>query len=79
MRFLVDANLSPRVAALLDSAGFESVHVGDVGLLTAADQVILEHAAANGLVIISADTDFGELLAVFARDSSPVGNLAPVG
>jgi len=33
MRFLVDANLSPRVAAGLTSAGFESVHVADVGLL----------------------------------------------
>lgn len=64
MRFLVDANLSPKVAASLSSAGFESVHVGDVGLLTAADQVILDYAAANGLVIVSADTDFGELLAL---------------
>jgi predicted nuclease of predicted toxin-antitoxin system len=44
MRFLVDANLSPKVAASLSSAGFESVHVGDVGLLTAADQVILDYA-----------------------------------
>jgi predicted nuclease of predicted toxin-antitoxin system len=64
MRFLVDANLSPRVAAWLSSAGFESIHVADVGLLTAADQVILDYAAANELVIVSADTDFGELLAV---------------
>jgi predicted nuclease of predicted toxin-antitoxin system len=64
MRFLVDANLSPRVAASLSRAGFESMHVADVGLLTAADQAILDYAAANGLVIVSADTDFGELLAV---------------
>jgi predicted nuclease of predicted toxin-antitoxin system len=64
MRFLIDANLSPRVAASLSSAGFESVHVGAVGLLTAADKAILDYAAANGLVIVSADTDFGELLAL---------------
>lgn len=64
MRFLVDANLSPRVAASLSSAGFESIHVADVRLLTAADQAILDYAAANGLVIVSADTDFGELLAL---------------
>ena len=39
-------------------------HVGDVGLLTAPDQVILDYAAANALVIVSADSVFGELLAV---------------
>jgi uncharacterized protein DUF5615 len=33
-----------------------------VGLLTAADRVILDDAAANNLVIVSADTDFGEML-----------------
>ena len=64
MRFLVDANLSPRVAAGLTSAGFDSVHVAEVGLLTATDQAILDYAAENGLVIVSADTDFGELLAL---------------
>lgn len=32
MRFPVDANLSPRVAAGLISAGFDSVHVTEVGL-----------------------------------------------
>jgi predicted nuclease of predicted toxin-antitoxin system len=49
---------------LLSGEGFESVHVGDVDLLTATDQAILAYAAANELVIISADSDFGELLAV---------------
>ena len=34
-----------------------------MGLLTAADRTILEYAAANDLVIVSADTDFGEMLA----------------
>jgi len=37
--------------------------VAEVGLLTAADEVILEYAAENELVIVSADSDFGELLA----------------
>jgi predicted nuclease of predicted toxin-antitoxin system len=64
VRLLIDANLSPRVAALLGAEGHEAVHVADIGLLTASDEVILAHAAAAGLVIVSADTDFGELLAV---------------
>ena len=63
MRLLIDTNLSPKVAASLSKAGLESVHGGDVGLLTALDRGILEYAAANALVIISADSDFGELLA----------------
>jgi predicted nuclease of predicted toxin-antitoxin system len=64
VRLLIDANLSPRVAASLASAGFDAIHVVNVGLLTAADEAILAYAAANELVIVSADTDFGELLAV---------------
>lgn len=64
MRLLIDANLSPRVAARLCEAGHDAVHVADIGMLAAADQAILAHAASSGLVIISADTDFGELLAV---------------
>ena len=38
--------------------------MADIGLLTAPDHAILAHAASGALVIISADTDFGELLAV---------------
>ena len=43
-------------------SGSEAAHVGGVGLLTAADRVILEDAAADNLVIVFADTDFGEML-----------------
>ena len=32
------------------------------GLLTAADRTILDDAAASNLVIVFADTDFGEML-----------------
>ena len=71
MRLLVDANLSPRVAVALTKAGLESVHVYDVGLLTAPDRSILEYAAANALVIVSADSDFGELLAASRRTTRP--------
>jgi predicted nuclease of predicted toxin-antitoxin system len=63
VRLLIDANLSPRVAVSLSKAGLDSVHVGGVGLLTASDRSILDYAAANALVIVSADSDFGELLA----------------
>jgi predicted nuclease of predicted toxin-antitoxin system len=71
VRLLIDANLSPKVAAALRKAGLESVHVGDVGLLTAPDPSILEYAAANALVIVSADSDFGELLAAARGATRP--------
>ena len=44
MRLLVDANLSPAVAAQLRDAGHDAVHVIDVGLATATDPKIVEHA-----------------------------------
>ena len=46
----------------LGKSGPKAAHVGDVGLLTAAGRTSLEDAAANDLVIVSADTDFGEML-----------------
>ena len=52
------------MAATLRDAGHEAVHVADIGMLGASDDAILAHAAAAGQVIVSADTDFGELLAV---------------
>ena len=63
MRLLIDANLSPKVTRALSKSGLAAVHVGDVGLLTATDRSILDYAAANDLVIVSADSDFGEMLA----------------
>lgn len=63
MRFVVDANLSPRVAGYLRDGGHDAVHVAEVGLLSASDPVIMDWARENRRVIISNDTDFGTLLA----------------
>jgi predicted nuclease of predicted toxin-antitoxin system len=63
VRFLLDENLSPLLAELLAAAGHDTVHVRDLGLLTAADRLVLERARTDRRVLISADTDFGELLA----------------
>jgi len=70
MRLLLDANLSPRVAESLRAAGFEAVHVVDVDLVTATDDAILDRAADDGLVVVTADSDFGALLAM-RRATSP--------
>ncbi|WHT17055.1 DUF5615 family PIN-like protein [Crossiella sp. CA-258035] len=64
MNFLVDANLSPKIATWLGQAGHTATHVRDHGMLAASDQEILDFAIDHGLVIVSADTDFTVMLAV---------------
>lgn len=83
MRLLLDANLSPRVAEALRESGFDAVHVADLELVTASDDVILDRANAAGFVVVTADSDFGALLAL-QRATSPsvlhlrrVAELAP--
>lgn len=64
MRFLVDANLSPRVAVWLARAGHDAVHVAEVGLLAADDLTILLRARDDHRIVLTADADFAMLLAV---------------
>ena len=70
MKFLIDNALSPRVADGLRAAGHDAIHVRNIGLANAADEELLELAAADGRIIVSADTDFGTLLAL-RHESQP--------
>ncbi|MCB0977704.1 MAG: DUF5615 family PIN-like protein [Acidimicrobiales bacterium] len=78
MRLLLDANLSPRVAESLRDAGFDAVHVSDLDLLTASDDEIFDRAAEDGLVVVTADSDFGALLTMRRTKSPSVVHLRHV-
>lgn len=58
MRLLFDQNLSPRLPLSLADIFPDSVHVRDVGLRDADDQVIWEYAKQEGFNIVSKDSDF---------------------
>lgn len=63
MRFLLDECLPVRLAALLRAAGHDCAHVYEVGLGGQSDEQVMALAAREDRILISADTDFGELLA----------------
>ena len=61
MRLLLDQNLSRNLIARLGDAFPGSQHVAAVGLDTAADREIWDHAREYDYVIASKDSDFRQL------------------
>ena len=70
MKFLVDNALSPVLAQLLRDHGHDAVHVRDYNIQDEDDKVVFARAADESRVVVSADTDFGGLLA-FQQSSRP--------
>jgi hypothetical protein len=63
IRFHLDENCDPRIAAGLTPHGVDVTTTPAAGLLQAPDEVQLAYAVAQGRVIVTQDTDFLRLAA----------------
>lgn len=62
LRFLVDEDLPRSTVRALREAGFEADDVRDVGLGGRTDRDVFAHAQSMSAAILSADTDFANIL-----------------
>lgn len=62
-RLLLDQGLPRSAVRLISAAGWDVVHVGDIGLQRAEDSLVLDRARLDARVCITLDADFHALLA----------------
>ena len=71
-RLLLDQGLPRSAAALLTQAGWDVIHVSDVGMSRADDRDILQPARDEGRICVTLDADFHSLLATSGQPAPSV-------
>lgn len=62
LKFLMDADMPRSSAQVIRNMGFDVDDVRDIGMRAAKDREIIEYALIKKRIIITRDTDFGEVL-----------------
>lgn len=72
MKVLVDMKVSPLCAVPLVAAGHEAMHWFSVGAANATDVELMAWAHERGMVVLTHDLDFGDILAATASKGPSV-------
>jgi predicted nuclease of predicted toxin-antitoxin system len=72
MKLLVDMNLSPDWAPLLNSRGWEAVHWSSLGKGNESDPELLAWARVNNHIVMTQDLDFSQILYATAASGPSV-------
>lgn len=62
--------VSPQIVAWLREQGHDAVHAAELGLFRASDHELIARAVSERRVVITADTDFPQTLAL-SRETAP--------
>jgi predicted nuclease of predicted toxin-antitoxin system len=65
VKFLIDANLPPRLCAWLKSRRYDADHLFDLNLLSATDTEVWRRGEVQNLVLVSKDVDFYDRALLF--------------
>jgi predicted nuclease of predicted toxin-antitoxin system len=62
--FLLDENITKLFKIPFEKYNYNVLHVSEVGLSNTPDEIIVDYAAENNLVIVTFDLDFSRIMAL---------------